>query len=126
VRGGSQPTVEPPGSRRGGIDRHLKAVGDAVFEWLSYHEPTAHDPHGIGAKPEGPEPERPEAYDILLQLRRFHLTWAQGGYEDQPWLLTEELNAASDAETRHKNLILLNQKRREEWAASQKAKGLLT
>lgn len=43
-----------------------------------------------------------------MQLRRFNLNWSQGGYEDQPYLLYQELNKVCEAEEEHRNLKLIN------------------
>lgn len=94
----------------------MTAVHDQTFKWLDYYESTASDPFTANVvKDPKKAPERPEAFDILLQLRRFSLSWSDGGYEDQPWLLTEELNAAASAEEDHKNLIIMNQRRKAEF-----------
>lgn len=68
-------------------------------------------------------PERPEAYDILLQLRRFNLNWNEGGYDNQPWLLYQELNAVHEAEEEHSSIKMMNLRRRQEFEASRNKGG---
>lgn len=89
-----------------------------VSEWLNYYQPTTTDAFGNVPETGEQKPERPEAYDILLQLRRFDCHWADGGYSDQPWLLTQELNACSEAEEDHQNIINLNAQRKAEFENS--------
>jgi hypothetical protein len=67
------------------------------------------------------EPERTEVFDVLLQLRRFGLTWANGAYEDQPCLLIKELNAAISAEEEHAARKAINQRNKEKFDATKRS-----
>jgi hypothetical protein len=87
-------------------------VRSTSLEWLQYNDPTESDYVGLGPIEEE-APERPEAYDVLMQLRRFNLPWSQGGYEDQPCILYLELNAVCSAEEEHAILKQINQRNRE-------------
>lgn len=63
------------------------------------------------------EPERPEAFDVLMQLRRFHINWVDGGYEDQPCILMDEINTVCQAEEEHTSQRMINQRNREKFNA---------
>lgn len=62
----------------------------------------------------------PEPYAILLQLRRFNLPWTAGGYEDQPHIRLQEMNAASVAESKYEYQQKLNALRRKQYEAQLK------
>lgn len=64
----------------------------------------------------------PEPYAILLQLRRFSMSWSQGGYEDQPHILLEELNAAAAAENEFNYKQRKNARIKAEFEAAKRAK----
>lgn len=100
---------------RGGIESHLDAIRQGVTEWLDYVDPVESI---IAPSGEGEPPERPEAYDVLMQLRRFGLNWASGGYEDQPCILMMELNAVCEAEEDHAATKQINQKNRVKYGSS--------
>lgn len=91
-----------------------------MTEWLEFLDPT----ESIIAPPgEGEAPEPPEAYDVLMQLRRFGVSWANGGYEDQPCLLMKELNAVCEAEEEHDAVKRINRENRENNGSSGRFKG---
>jgi hypothetical protein len=73
---------------------------------------------GIGNTDDENMPERPEVYDVLLQLRRFNMKWVDGGYEDQPCILIEELNQVYRAEEEHSIRKLINQRNKEAFNAN--------
>lgn len=88
---------------------HLGRVYSFSLEWLEYNDPVEET---VTPHEDGTEPERPEAFDVLMQLRRFNLSYTFGGYEDQPWLLMQELNAVCDAEEEHRTIKLINAENR--------------
>lgn len=91
----------------------MEAVYQSSFEWLEFHNPTGSDYSSGVPDDREDEPERPEAFDVLMQLRRFNLSWSAGGYEDQPCLLYMELNSVCAAEEEHTNLKLINLRNKE-------------
>lgn len=104
--------------RPGGIESHLEAITATTLEWLQYEGPTEAELVGEVTGEAPTAPERPEAYDILMQLRRYGLSWAAGGYEDQPVLLMRELDAVCAAEAEIATIQAINVARRAEWAAT--------
>lgn len=55
------------------------------------------------------KPEQPEILMILRRMRKMDVPYTDGGYEDQPYILMLELDAAVDTENEHWARIRLNQ-----------------
>lgn len=107
---------------QGKIDQHLADLAAAIdlilqFEEAANQSEKQRDEWAIRVITEDlVKPPLPEAMEILLQLRRFNLSFWSGGLADQPVLLLREFNTCIEAEEAYRTRTQANIEAAIAWA----------